>query len=89
VENKISMTGTQWPWQLAIDPRIGIKRRHRLQNAFLQASLRKTGRAANLTQRVTLHRLRHFIDTHLACMAMAPIFGPFKSYPVMPMSPPS
>jgi hypothetical protein len=95
VENKISMAGIQLPWQksftswrVTIGFRSGIKRRHHHQNAFLQTAIRQTGRAANLTHPVAPHTRRHSFAP-LTCMAMAPIFGPFKSCSAMPMSLPS
>lgn len=93
VENKIPTAGTQWPWQwffpsrqLAIDPRSGVKRRHHIQDASLQAAIRKAARAANLTQRVRPTRCA--IPLPPICLPTAPTFVLFKNCSGMPMSPP-
>ncbi len=72
VENKIPTAGALWAWQwffpsrqLAIDPRSGLKRRHHLNDAAFQDAIRKAAKAANLSQRVTPHTLRHSFATHL------------------------
>jgi len=72
VEHKIPTAGVLWGWQwffpsrqLAKDPRSGVLRRHHLHDASFQHAIRQAARAANLSQRVTPHALRHSFATHL------------------------
>ena len=62
----------EWGWQyvfpsgrLSVDPRSGVTRRHHLHENGLQKAVKKAGRAAGITKKLSCHSLRHSFATRL------------------------
>jgi len=62
----------EWGWQyvfpsgrLSVDPRSGVTRRHHLHENGLQKAVKKAGREAGITKKLSCHSLRHSFATRL------------------------
>jgi integron integrase len=73
LEIKYPNANREWCWQyifpsksLSIDPRMGLKRRHHLNESSLQKAVRAAARLAGIVDKpVSCHTFRHSFATHL------------------------
>jgi integron integrase len=72
LERKYPNANLEWGWQYvfpasrrSIDPRTGVQRRHHLDAAVLQRSVKSAIRKANIIKPASVHTLRHSFATHL------------------------
>jgi site-specific recombinase XerD len=70
--HKYTNAEREWIWQYvfpakqrSLDPRSDVIRRHHLDDAALQRSLRLATQQAQIDKKVTCHTLRHSFATHL------------------------
>lgn len=62
----------EWIWQyafpanrLSVDPRTGIRRRHHLDESWVQKAVRKATQQTGIPKKVSCHTFRHSFATHL------------------------
>jgi len=72
LENKYPNANKEWCWQyifpsekLSIDPRSGIKRRHHLDESYLQKAVKSAIKKAGINKNAGCHTFRHSFATHL------------------------
>ncbi len=57
----------------SVDPRTGKERRHHVLQSGLQKAVKTAAKKAVLDKRVTVHTLRHYVES-LLCWKVEPIF---------------
>lgn len=72
LEKKYPNASKEWSWQyifpsekLSIDPRTVIKRRHHLDESYLQKAVKSAIKKAGINKNAGCHTLRHSFATHL------------------------
>jgi len=72
LERKYPNANREWKWQyvfpahkLSIDPRSGVKQRHHLGDKYLQETVKKAIRKADIKKNAGCHTFRHSFATHL------------------------
>ena len=72
IERKYPNAAKQWGWQYlfaargySVCPRTGSHRRHHWDAKNIQRTVQRAARAANISQRVSPHTLRHCFATHM------------------------
>jgi len=72
LDRKYSEAGKEWVWmwvfpakRLAVDPRMGIQRRHHAHETAIQRAVKAAAGLARIEKKVACHTLRHSFATHL------------------------